>query len=305
MDKRALAGLALFVVNLLYGINYVVAKSLMAGPSGAGIIAPSGFILLRVLGATVLFWLVRLFVREQVQRKDMPRIALCALFGVAINQLMFFHGLARTSGVHASIIMVATPIMVLVLSGIILRERITAGKSIGVFLGATGAVILITLRSSTDTTSSFTGDLYILINATSYAVFLVLVKPLMSRYSAVTVMAWCFGIGGALVLPFGLREFQAVDWGAINEVQWSGLAFVVVMVTFVAYLLNTWALRTVDPSVAGTYIYLQPVLALLTTYFMPGMSVHIGPYQLLAAVCIFTGVHLVGRADGQPSSGKG
>ncbi|MBS1581260.1 MAG: DMT family transporter [Bacteroidetes bacterium] len=291
MDRRSLAGVALFVVNLLYGINYVVAKGLMPV-----VIGPSGFILLRVLGAAVLFWGVWCFRRQRMAWSDAPRLLLCAVSGVAVNQLMFFHGLMRTSPVHASIIMVATPILVLVLSGVLLGERITWLKAGGVALGAAGAVVLIAARSSGGVEATKLGDLFILINATSYAVFLVMVKPLMVKYDAVTVMAWCFLIGSVIVVPFGLGDLGAVQWAALTGVQWGGLAFVVLMVTFMAYLLNTWALRHVHPSVAGTFIYLQPVLALIATWVMTG-ALGIGVPQVLAAACVFTGVYLVGRAD--------
>jgi len=290
LDRRFLALAALFIVNLLYGINYVVAKGLMPG-----VIGPSGFILLRVAGANLLFWPVWLIKRERVAWEDAGRLVLCGISGVAINQLMFFHGLMRTSPVHASIIMVATPILVLVLSGVLIGERITLNKAIGVALGAIGALMLIFLGSGNDAGSSMLGDFFILINASSYAVFLVMVKPLMSKYSAVTVMAWCFLVGSVIVVPFGLHEFGAVVWSHLTGAEMGGLAFVVVMVTFVAYLLNTWALRVVQPSVAGTFIYLQPVLALVAAYMMIGGDLGLGWPQLASAICIFTGVWLVGK----------
>jgi drug/metabolite transporter (DMT)-like permease len=292
MDRRFLALAALFLVNLLYGINYVVAKGLMPG-----VIGPSGFILLRVVGANLLFWPVWLIRRERVSWSDAKRLVLCGVSGVAINQLMFFHGLMRTSPVHASIIMVATPILVLVLSGILLGERITRAKTLGVVLGAAGALVLILSGSGGHGGSSLLGDVFIFINASSYAVFLVMVKPLMSKYSAVTVMAWCFLVGSLIVVPFGLHEFRAVDWSGLSGPEVGSLLFVVVMVTFVAYLLNTWALRAVQPSVAGSFIYLQPVLALLVTWLWIPDELGLGWPQALAAGCIFLGVWLVGRRE--------
>lgn len=292
MQPRTLALAALFLVNLLYGINYVVAKGLMPA-----VISPSGFILLRVAGANLLFWPVWLLKRERVAWSDAKRLVLCGLSGVAINQLMFFHGLMRTSPVHASIIMVATPILVLVLSGVLIGERITKAKAVGVALGAIGALLLIIIGGQEGGGASVLGDLFIFINAASYAVFLVMVKPLMAKYSASTVMAWCFLVGSVIVLPFGLRECGAVDWPGLSAAAIGGLLFVVVMVTFVAYLLNTWALRHVQPSVAGSFIYLQPVLALLVTWlWMPG-ELGMGWPQLASAACIVLGVWLVGRRE--------
>lgn len=304
MQRRAQAHLALFIVNLIYGLNYVVAKGLMPAVIGA-----SGFIALRVLGALSLFGLLYAWRRERVSWEDAGRLALCALFGVALNQMMFFHGLMRTAPINASIIMVATPILVLVLSAALIGERVTAVKVLGVLLGAGGALALILLKpTGSGNGASVLGDAFILINASSYALYLVLVKPLMAKYSAVTVMTYCFLIGAALVLPFGIGELLAVRWNEQSTSVLIAIGFVVVMVTFVAYLLNTWALGEVSPSVVGTYVYMQPVLAAGATWLL----VHIGPDRLglppLAdtgigwqhagsAALIFTGVHLVNRAD--------
>jgi drug/metabolite transporter (DMT)-like permease len=168
---------------------------------------------------------------------------------------------------------------------------------VGVLLGAVGALVLIFSGSSGAGGASLLGDVFIFINASSYAVFLVLVKPLMEKYSAVTVMAWCFLVGSVVVVPFGLREVAAVDWPGLSPYAMAGLAFVVVMVTFVAYLLNTWALRSVQPSVAGSFIYLQPVLALVVTWLWLPDDLDLGWPQALGAACIFLGVWLVGRKE--------
>ncbi len=307
MQQRTRAHLALFTVNFIYGVNYVVAKGLMPE-----VIGPSGFILLRVLGAGALFWLVRLFRPERVAFPDLARLFACAFFGVALNQMMFFHGLMRTTPINASIIMVATPILVLVLAAVLLKERVTWTKAIGVLLGATGALSLILLKSDGDRSgASVLGDLFILINATSYGVYLVIVKPLMRKYDAVTLMAWSFLFGLLVVLPFGLQEFNAIAWSALTTPIWLAIGFVVVLVTFVAYLLNTWALGQVSPTVVGTYIYMQPILAAGFTWLfvrvgterlgIPGQyTAHLGLAQLFCAAAIFTGVYLVGRADRVP-----
>ncbi|HPF89062.1 MAG TPA: DMT family transporter [Flavobacteriales bacterium] len=303
-SRQVWAHLALFTVNFIYGVNYVVAKGLM--PS---VIGPSGFILLRVLGAGILFWSLRAMRPERVAPADLVRLLLCAITGVALNQLMFFHGLMRTTPLNASLIMVATPILVLVLAGVLLKERITWAKAVGVLLGAAGALVLVLVKPANTTAGpSKLGDLFILINATAYGLFLVLVKPLMRKYSAITIMAWSFLFGLLLVLPFGWQEFGAVQWQALSTAHVLALAFVVVMVTFVSYLMNTWAIGHVNPTVVGAYIYMQPVLAAVFTWLfvrigperlgIPGnYSTDVSPVQALCALCIFAGVYLVGRAD--------
>lgn len=304
VSRNTLAHLALFTVNFIYGVNYVVAKGLMPA-----VIGPSGFIVLRVVGAGLLFWVLRVWRPERVEATDLGRLFLCALTGVALNQLMFFHGLMRTTPLNASIIMVATPILVLVLAGVLLKERITWMKLIGVLLGAGGALVLIIAKpASASSGATALGDLFILINASSYGLFLVLVKPLIRKYSAITVMAWCFLFGLLLVLPFGYAEVLTVQWSALTLPHILALSFVIVMVTFVAYLMNTWALGKVSPTVVGTYIYMQPVLAVVFTWLFVRIgadslglsgnySTDINAVQVVCAAAIFMGVHLVGRAD--------
>ena len=304
MDRRVSAHLALFAVNFIYGVNYVVAKGLMPG-----VIGPSGFILLRVIGAGLLFWALRALRPERVEWSDAGRLILCAVFGVALNQLMFFHGLMRTSPVNASIIMVATPILVLVLSGVLIGERITWTKLFGIALGAVGALSLIFLQGNgSNSGATVLGDAFILINATSYGIYLVIVKPLMRKYTAVTVMAWCFLIGSVIVLPFGWTEFSAVEWSTLSTATCCAMGFVVILVTFIAYLLNTWALGQVSPTLVGTYIYLQPLMAVGVTWLFMRIGAErlgllgrydtaIGWQQGLCAAAIFLGVHLVNRAD--------
>lgn len=302
MSRRPLAHIALFTVNFIYGVNYVVAKGLMPQ-----VIQPGAFILLRVIGAGLLFWMMRAVLPQRVAPADLKRLFLCAFFGVAVNQLMFFEGLMRTSPIDSSIIMVATPILVLVMSSLLIGERITWKKIFGVVLGAAGAVALIFASTTgASTGSSWLGDLFILINAISYAIFLVIVKPLMARYSAVTVMSWCFLFGLLLVTPFGAADLLAVEWRSLSLTVYLALGFVVVMVTFVAYLLNTWALRILQPSVVGMYIYLQPLLAVVVTWLfmrigsdrigLPGQyDATLGVVQLVCALAIFTGVYIVSQ----------
>jgi drug/metabolite transporter (DMT)-like permease len=302
MDRSARAHIALFTVNFIYGVNYVVAKGLMPQ-----VIGPSGFIVLRVIGAAALFWALRAWRPQRVDPSDIVRLFLCAVFGVALNQLMFFHGLMRTTPINSSLIMVATPILVLVLSALLIGERVTWSKVTGVVLGTAGALTLIFLKpAGSSAGASMLGDLFILVNATSYGLYLVLVKPLMRKYSAVTVMSWSFLFGLLMVLPFGWHELAEVNCEALTAPVIGAMVFVVVMVTFVAYLLNTWALGVLDPSVVGSYIYMQPLLAAVFTWLfvrigperlgIPGeYHVELGWPQAVCAILIFLGVHLVGR----------
>ena len=253
------AHLALLTVNLIYGANYVLAKDIMPD-----YLLPNGLILIRVAGATLLFWIVRLFIWEKVNRKDLILIAFCALFGVSLNQLFFFNGLNLTSPINSSIIMTSNPIMVVILAFFLLKERIQPLKITGVIVGTFGAVWLILLGNPHGSgPSSILGDIYIFINSLTYALYLVLVKPLMSKYKPITVitLVFTFGLGYIMLYPPVWTELRLVDFSAIPSFIYWEIAFVIVAVTFLAYLLNIFALKIVSPSIASSYIYLQPVFA--------------------------------------------
>ena len=288
MSKRLLAHIALFTANLIYGINYTVAKYVMPD-----YIQPLGFIFLRVSGAVLLFCLCySLFFYEKVDKGDLFKLALCGLFGVAINQMLFFEGLNLTTPINAAVIMVTNPILVLIMGAFLATEAITKRKMLGIALGATGAISLITYSGGVDFNPDyFWGNIMVLINAASYGVYLVLVKPLMQKYKPITVISWVFLLGFIYVIPFGWGEFQAIEWASMpTDILWK-VAFVVICTTFMAYLLNIYGLKSVNPSTVSTYIYLQPVLASLVAIFAGSDS--LSPLKIGAGLIIFAGVYLV------------
>jgi len=283
--------LTLFTVNLIYGANYTIAKEVMPA-----YIKPYGFVLLRVICATALFFMVHaLWVKEKVDRKDLPRMFLCGLFGVALNQLLFLKGLDLTTPINASLMMITAPISVLLIAVVMRVERLSLSKLSGVMLAALGAFIVIYYgKHYAGSQGSFLGDIYVLINAASYAMFLVLAKPLMNKYNPFTIITWVFAFGLILVAPAGWHEFTQVHW----QMPFSAVlcvAYVVVGATFFAYLLNVSALNKVDPSLVGIYIYSQPVIASIIALAFGKDELNWA--KVLAMAFIFTGVYLVSERE--------
>lgn len=295
MNKTLSAHLALFAVNTLYGASHVLAKGVM--PT---YLTPNVFILFRALGATVLFWIVKaFFIREKIERKDFVLLAACGMFGVAINQLFFFHGLNLSSSINSGIIMASNPILVVILSFFILKEKITLWKSIGIILGAAGAILL-TLTAGTGRGDSVLGDTFLFINAASYAVYLVIAKPLMKKYSPLTVITYVFtfGVGFILLYPPTLTEFFQTNFAVIPMDAWVKIIFVVVGVTFFTYLLTMFGLRHLSASVSSSYIYLQPVLVMFFAYFLSSVGAAddytgtITWLKIIYMLVIFAGVYI-------------
>lgn len=277
----------MLLVGLLYGTNYSIVKIITPE-----YILPFGLIVIRVAIATACFWLIGLSVNEKINwRADWVRIVLCAFFGVGINMLFFFKGVSLTTAINGSIIMTLTPVMVFVTSLIMLKEKVTLLKVLGLAVGFLGAFLIIYSPGTGISLGNWRGDVLILLNAMSYGVYLVLVKPLMARYTPITVAKWIFFFGFLLVLPVGWNEFTQIEWQALTAKVYFSMAFVIIGVTVIVYVLNIWALKKVNPSTVGVYIYVQPVFATLiaSTFFGEILSIR----HLIAALLVFAGVWLV------------
>jgi len=292
--KLILAHIAMFFVALIYASNFTIAKPVMAGETPY--VQPFGFIMLRVLAGTSLFGLTHLFfVRERIDTKDIWRLALCGVCGVAGNQLCFFYGLNLTTPINGALIMLTTPILVLLLSMLVFKEKLTSMKAGGIVLGLSGAALLILNNGAAipDAPNPMLGNIFIGINAAFYAVYLVLVKPLMSKYSPITTLKWVFFFGTIYVLPFGWDQMLEVDYEALPTSILLSIGFVLFFVTYLAYLLNGSALSVVKASVSSTYIYLQPLLASIIAVAAGKDKITLT--MIFAGLLIFAGVFLVSK----------
>lgn len=291
MSKRLLAHAALLGANLIYGMNYSIAKWIMPE-----YVNPFALVVMRAIGGVALFWMFALFTgQEKVKRRDLFRLALCGMFGVAFNQMMFLAGLNFTTPIDASIIMTANPVVVVIAALVLLGEPITWRKTLGIILGGTGAILLITAGSRISFESEhFTGNLLMLGNTSSYAMYLVLVKPLMRKYHPVTVIKWVFLFGSFIIIPVGFHQFSTTAFNTFTTEVWLSVGYVIIFTTFFAYLLNIVAMRWVSPTLASTYIYSQPVIASIVAIIM--MQDHLTWLKVFSTVLVFAGVYFVNLA---------
>jgi drug/metabolite transporter (DMT)-like permease len=299
MSKRTLAVIGATIVSIIYGLTFTIAKDVMPKYVDA-----YGFIIMRVGGATILFWLVWLLSRnsaaireEQIDSKDYLRIIAAAFFGVALNMLSFFKGLSLTSPISASVLMVSTPIIVLILSAIILKERMRKRMVFGIILGLIGTAFLILYgKSSENATNPTLGNFLVFVNAASYGLYLVIVKKLMQKYNPFNFAKWIYLIGFIMVLPFGWSQFQVVDWALLPmDIYWK-IGFVVVFSTFGTYMLNLLSMRELKPTTVAVFVYLQPVFA--TIFAISLGKDELTLVKIISAILIFTGVYLVTQKKG-------
>ena len=289
MNKRYLALIAAFLATSIYGINHTVAKEVMPIYIGS-----SGFIMLRLLGATLIFWTISLFTpNEKIEKRDFFKILLASILGMCINMLAFFRGLELSTPINSGIIITLSPVLVLILSYFFLKEKVTLKKIIGILIGFSGAVFLILNSSKTGINAPNIplGNSFFLLNASAYAGYLIVIKPLTSKYNIFTLMKWLFLIGLVLSTPITFNQFIEVDW---TELPWFAIwrmAYVVIGTTFLTYLFNIYALKTLSPTTVGSFIYLQPIIT-IGFALITGNDV-LDTTKLFSCLLVFIGIYLV------------
>ncbi len=301
LHPRTAAHLGLLGTNLFFAINLSAVKYLTAN----GFMQPFGMNVIRVGVSVILFWFLYLFspARKPVDRADIPRFLLCALTGIAINQMLFLKGLSLTYPIHAVLLMLTTPILITLSAAWVLRERLRFNRVAGLALGVSGALVLITARDHGGAGSDVVlGDLLVLVNAVSYTIYFILVKPLMLKYNPVQVIRQVFSWGLLMVLPFGWTEFVAIPWEQFGFTAYLCISLIAVFGTFFAYLFNVYGIKVLGASVAGAYIYIQPVFA--AAIAMIFLHEPLEWYKLAAAALIFSGVYLCNKTGQDDERGK-
>jgi drug/metabolite transporter (DMT)-like permease len=282
--------LAAFGATLIYGLNHTVAKNVMPVYIG-----PYAFILLRVIGASLLFWTVSLFVKsEKIDKKDWPRIILCSFLGMVINMLAFFKGLELSTPVNSSVMITLSPIVVFIFSAILLKEKIQSIKAFGITSGFVGALILVLYTSKTGENAPNIplGNFLFIVNSFAYGLYLVLVKPLISKYNIITLLKWLFLLGVIMNFPVTISQFLEVEWTSLPlKEAVIPMVFVVVGTTFFTYLFNAYALTKLTASSLSSFIYLQPIVGII--FAISTKSDSLSLVSLAGMILIFIGIYLV------------
>jgi drug/metabolite transporter (DMT)-like permease len=289
MNMRGIALLCAFCVALFYAYNFTAAKEVMPDHVGA-----YGLTWFRVLVTGAIFWILSQVAgpKERITLKELPPIALAAFCGVGFNMLTFMKGLELTSPISASVLMVTTPIIVMVLSAVFLKEKLYALKIIGIAVGFSGAAMLILASSSaTDSaTNPALGNFLVFVNALSYSFYILLAKKLTKKYHVLTLMKWLYLFGIIYITPFGITQGLAFDAASASTQTLWFIGYVILFATFGTYMLNIIAIKNLKPSVVAVFIYLQPLLAGMIAVGL-GKD-ELTPTKIIAGALIFSGVFI-------------
>ena len=290
MNKRNLGLLAAFGATVIYGFNHTIAKNVMPI-----YIEAFGFVLLRVLGATILFWVLSLFINNQkIDKKDWPRIFLCSFLGMFVNKLAFFKGLELSTPINSSVLITAVPILVFIFSAIILKEKLRLGRAFGIIAGFIGALILILYSpaSSFNAPNIPLGNMLFILNSSTYGLYLIFVKELVEKYNIITLFRWLFLIALVMNFPIGIQEFSTVNWGSLPLFDAIlPMIYVVVGTTFLTYMFNAYALSKLTASTVSSFVYLQPIVGIF--YALTTKNDYLTLINVIGMLLIFLGVYLV------------
>ena len=292
MKQTTKAHLALIATNIFFAINYTAVKTLFNG----NFVKPFGLNIIRVGVTSALLWILYVFAptKTKVKKEHYGRFVLCSILGITLNQLLFIKGLSLTYSIHASLLILTTPILITFIAAWILKEKLTTNKIVGLLFGVSGAMVLILAKEKTGNPNDvLLGDILILLNAISYTFYFIMVKPLIKEYNPIMVLRIIFTIGLVMMLPF--------CWGQVSEIQWQTygikeflmLGSVTLLGTFCAYLFNIYGIKVLGASTAGSYIYSQPFFAAAIAIIFLGEK--IAAYKIVAAVLIFAGVYVANK----------
>jgi len=288
-DKSIAPYLALIPAQIFFGSLPVIGKVVLT------VIPPMALVGIRV-GVTAAILVAiqgfrgRLWLKE---RGDYWRFAVLSLFGVVFNQLLFISGLSLTKASNVSLLAVLIPVFALTIGSLIGSERLTALKIAGIGLAAVGVVILIDPRNASFSSSTTLGDLLIILNCLSYAIYVATSKGAIVRNGTFRSMMWVFVFASIICVPIGAISMSAVDVAAVAPWIWLLTLHIALVATAAPYLLNAWALAKVDASTVAVFVYLQPLIGFLLAVAFLGEVVD--AVFIASCVLIFAGVFMVTR----------
>lgn len=282
---------SMMAATLLFGVNYWVAKGLMPEH-----LLPMQIIFLRVSGTMLFATLIQFSIREfrilKIDKSDFPRLILVSILGVAMNQMLFFSGLNKTTPVDAAIINSGNPILVILFASFLLKDKISPARLTGILLGAAGALMLVVFGSRAKIgNGNLIGNSLIFLNTASWSLYLVLAKPLMEKYNPFLLMRWIFTIGLLAVLPFTIGSAMKINFANFTPNIWGSILYIIFGTTFLAYFFITYSLKRLSSGTVAYYTYMQPVLVAIIGIILFGET--ITWIKAVSAFLVFVGIYFV------------
>jgi drug/metabolite transporter (DMT)-like permease len=254
-----------------------------------------GFIFLRTGGAALLFWISSIFVKsEKIAKQDWKPLITAAILGASINMLSFFKGLELSTPINSSILVTITPIIVVIFSSILLKEKIYFTKVLGIAMGLVGAIGLVIYGKEVrmDAPNIPLGNTLFIVNATAYGLYLIVIKKVMEKYQPITVLKWVFTIAFIVNLPITYSSFNQINWEMPPSII-ASVVFVILGTTYMTYLFNGFALTKLKASTVSSFVYVQPLIGIIVA-ILSGQD-QLNFTKVAAGILVLSGVYFASK----------
>ena len=289
MSPKNKAILAVLIANFFFGTSVIAVKHVTPL-----LITPIAFTAIRVVGSAILFWLAYAMkpIKTPFTKNDYYILIICAITGISMNQSFSIKGMSLTSPIHASLLILTTPMVITIFAAIFLKERLSINKIVGILLGISGGILLIFSRdvSAINHGDQTLGDLFVVLGAISYSAYVILMKPIAAKFSSSAILKWVFLIAAFISLPLAWNDLTIVHWDRFDALSWFCLSYSVIGATFIAYRLMNYGISKLEASVAGSFIYSNPFFATIASMLI--LNEKLTFTKIAAASLIFGGVFL-------------
>lgn len=289
-------------VTLIAGANYVFVKTIV--PS---VITPNAVVLIRIATAALVFYIAEKTLyptANQPDRKDYIKLFFCAITGCVINQFFFYQGMKITTPINGSIMNLINPITIIIGSYFFLNDKMHKLSVFGFILAITGAVLLLDFTHFKVSDSTFWGDIFMMLNAISFGIYVVLVSTITQKYKAITIAKWMFIFAFIMFLPVGYSDLIATNFQVFTFKNWAALAYIVFLTTLFVYFMNNYLPSITSPYIIGIYTYLQPFVATVVALFLGADSLTFTKFG--CGILIISGIYIaqLGRQKGIKENGN-
>lgn len=283
MSTRKKAIIALIIANIIWGAASPIFKWSLQN------IGPFTLAFLRFsLGAFLLFPFT--YKELNIAKKDVLSVFGIGFFGVFLNIVFFFFGLRLTESINAPIIASSGPILLILFSVFLLKEKLKQKVLTGTLVGLAGVLIIIfepLLQNGID--GNVLGNFFLLLATLGAVGHAVISKKVLLKYNPLPVTFWSFLIGSLLFLPFFLNEVSSPSYlSGLNPQGIIGVVFGALFSSAIAYYLYEWGVKNINVSETCVFTYIDPVVAVVIA--IPLLGERLTPIFIIGSLFVFAGI---------------